>query len=634
MAMKTSIALWTAAVVILQGCGGGSDAPSAVGSDTATAPTPSPAPGPSPVPPTPTPPLPTPSPAPAPAPLERIYAGITGSCAIRTDGSLDCWGENIDQNLSALPTTAADARQLVFTHYRTCLLKTSGAVICTGDQAQAYADIYASAGSNISQIAMSDGRACALSGSGSLRCWVRSGDDSWSELPAAQRVASIRGSQRDICAVTIDGGVLCTLTGWTAANRLLTNLTNATQVAPGENHGCAVLADRTVSCWGGAVVVAGTGLVLEPIDPLLAPPSGLRDVDRLEVMANGACARLLDATLRCWGNELQEAAPAGLVDVVSIHSSGGHVCALTRAGDARCWGGSSSAKRHEALAIRGVRHIASNAIGVRCVVDANSAILCWQNGLDAKGLEPRSAVGDVRRLALTSTAACALSASGSVQCWGTGAAATTPSGASAATDIVGGTNHACALLADRSVRCWGEDRRYNNYAADPVSWTGPIPKGSAAVAPSGLSEVRQLIAGDDYSCALRTGGALVCWGANRNAILAPEGATGDQLYGGSEAPPCLRRANGVIECWGEVAPVTGTEYAAWLGGLSAVEQVSGNLALTADGRVHLRPGGGPPFTEQLEWPAARGSVARLEGGCAVLGSGNVICQRDFYGFAP
>lgn len=97
-----------------------------------------------------------------------------------------------------------------------------------------------------------------------------------------------------------------------------------------------------------------------------------------------------------------------------------------------------------------------------------------------------------------------------------------------ASQVVLGQAHACALV-DGSVRCWGS--RDRGALGDGVPATEPAP--SSPVTVSGLDDAIALSSSvGAMTCALRAGGALVCWGEDGVVRFgAPSGGSGMFLDG-------------------------------------------------------------------------------------------------------
>lgn len=124
-----------------------------------------------------------------------------------------------------------------------------------------------------------------------------------------------------------------------------------------------------------------------------------------------------------------------------------------------------------------------------------------------------------------------------------------------------GSRHACAALANGQAACWGHNDsgqigRLSTGGTDasPSLHIVPLP------APGG-DNVASLSSGDSYTCALRTSGAVACWGSifqsdlpGARFNLAPFAVPGldqaIQLSVGSSSACALRR-NGTVACWGE-----------------------------------------------------------------------------------
>ncbi len=130
--------------------------------------------------------------------------------------------------------------------------------------------------------------------------------------------------------------------------------------------------------------------------------------------------------------------------------------------------------------------------------------------------------GFVTNLAAGGAHTCALVAAGGVKCWGANGAGQLGDGTrtarQTAVSVIGlpapavavslGESHSCALTAAGDVRCWGSN--YYGQLGDGTAVSRSVP-----VAVSGLSSgVKAIAAGRNHTCALKTGGAMMCWGNN------------------------------------------------------------------------------------------------------------------------
>ena len=80
-------------------------------------------------------------------------------------------------------------------------------------------------------------------------------------------------------------------------------------------------------------------------------------------------------------------------------------------------------------------------------------------------------------------------------------------GSNTAKDIATGTYHACAVLTGGAVKCWGANGNYQTGGSDVNS--------EAMVDVNlGSSTATNIVAGNAHTCVLLTGGAVKCWGMN------------------------------------------------------------------------------------------------------------------------
>ncbi len=269
---------------------------------------------------------------------------------------------------------------------------------------------------------------CAVLTNGSVRCWGPSG--------YGQLGNPGNGTGEPVLApVRVNG------------------ISNASAVAGGFWHACALLVDGHVKCWGeGRHGQLGDGSTLTRFTPVAV--RGVTNATAIAAQGETTCALLADGTVRCWGyNRLGQlgngtttdsAVPKpvlGISDAVSIDVGSFHACAALRSGTVKCWGGAGI---YELLG----------------------------DGHTTGGTTPVTVVGinNATEVAAGEHFSCALRSEGSVSCWGenqwgeigdgTNRPRTTPqevSGLDSTTAISAGEWHICALSASQTLRCWGRN---------------------------------------------------------------------------------------------------------------------------------------------------------------------------------
>ena len=311
-------------------------------------------------------------------------------------------------------------------------------------------------------------------------------------------------------------------------------------------HGCAVLADTRVACWGSnASGQLGDGTTTDRASPVVVP--GLTGVTAIVAGDRHTCALLEDGTARCWGfnagGQLGDGTTAtralpgpvgGITGVTAIAAGGLHTCAILADGTARCWG-----------------YNASGQLGDGTTTNRSAPVM-------VPGL-----VG-VAAIALAGSHTCALLADGTVRCWGynyfgqLGDGTTTNrsapvmvTGLAGAIALTAGTYHTCALLAAGTARCWG----FND---DGELGDGSRTLRTSPAAVAGLAGAIALTAGSYHTCALLADGTARCWGYNVGRLgdgtsstrLTPVGVTGIGAMGLSDVADgvhqvCFRATNAV-----------------------------------------------------------------------------------------
>jgi len=337
-----------------------------------------------------------------------ISAGYSHTCAVLSDGTVECWGDNTYGQLGYATTQMC------------------GSAPCSPSPKV----VPGLAG--VAAVAAGGSHTCALLTDGKVQCW---GLDAYGETGVAP----------------CDGGPCST------APSAVSGLPPAVAVAAGLESSCAVISGGMVECWGNASVgllgdMSITGQSSTPVQV-----SGLTAATAAALGELHACALQSDRTVVCWGDDGDDelgSAPAicdtsndqcsavpvpvtGLSSVTALASGGGlATCALV-GGGAECWG------------------YLQTGLGDQAATVESFTPVSVANVVSATGL----AVGEA--------GACVLLSGGTAACWGRGplgngttSASSIPvpvSNLTGATALAVGQTHACALLSTGAVSCWSNN---------------------------------------------------------------------------------------------------------------------------------------------------------------------------------
>jgi hypothetical protein len=277
-------------------------------------------------------------------PISAIAVSIQHACSVHVDGDVSCWGAN---GAAETGTDSAPAG--------TCSVVVtdggSGETPCQPHPTRV-ADI-----ENVTALQLGDARSCALTAEGTVQCWglpVRGPE--W--LAQQSGVASIAMGNQAACALFADGhwgcsgGQLLTLRDWTDVTAVA--MSQDTELA------CVLRSGGRVDCWGSnASGQRGIGNT-DPMIPLPDdPPALAANATQLAVGESHACALMMDGTVLCWGRNAYgelgvpvgdsarcpggpcQTTPqlvAGLPAAVAIAAGGTTTCAVTAASEVHCWG--------------------------------------------------------------------------------------------------------------------------------------------------------------------------------------------------------------------------------------------------------------------------------------------------------
>jgi alpha-tubulin suppressor-like RCC1 family protein len=262
----------------------------------------------------------------------------------------------------------------------------------------------------------------------------------------------------------------------------------------------------------------------------------------------------------------------GSPKVVALAGGLFHRCALLESGAVQCWGTNGDGQlgdgtkvaRPTPVTVSGIDGKAAAAVAVACAESHSCAVIsdgtvrCWGNnqygtlgdGSTTSSTVPKNVSGlkgkiSPKALGLGAHHSCAVDSSGGLKCWGENAFGQLGNGtttnslkpvpvtgldgvAATAVAVAGsrgiGSGHTCAVRSDGAVLCWGKN--YLGQLGD-----GTIKLRSSPVLVKGIdgnsASAVAVATGQDHSCALLSTGAVKCWGWNDSGQLGGGAGQGD-----------------------------------------------------------------------------------------------------------
>jgi alpha-tubulin suppressor-like RCC1 family protein len=528
-----------------------------------------------------------------------VSSGYYHTCALMSDRSLWCWGYNRYGQLGSGSSThncgggyycknpikiMDDVVQFSAGAYHTCAVKTDGSLWCWGYNGQGrlgdgtnttrYTPVPITSG--VSSVALGGAHTCAVKTDGSLWCW---GDNYFGQLgdgtsgggtnkntpvPITSGVSSVALGGAHTCAVKTDGSLWCWGSnyygqlgdgtgGWGAYSNTPVPITSGvSSVALGGAHTCAVKTDGSLWCWGdNEYGQLGDGTNIDSDTPVRITS----EVSSVALGGDHTCAVKTDGSLWCWGangsGQLGDGTggwgaysntPVPITSGVSSVALGGdHTCAVKQDGSLWCWGsnyygqlgdGTSIEKSTPYPVITPAGALSISAGGSHsCAIKTDGSLWCWGNNssgqlgngesggisyFPSQVLPPM--LSDVSFVSLGGEHSCAIKIDGSLWCWGAnwsgqlGDGTNTNRGtpvqimSSGVSSVALGPYHTCAVKQDGSLYCWGS----NLYGQVGVGPEGDVYYSPVTV----MQDVLTVSAGYYHTCAIKIDGTLWCWGSN------------------------------------------------------------------------------------------------------------------------
>ena len=486
-----------------------------------------------------------------------ISGGLRHACAIMDDGSLYCWGQNSAGQLGlgysndsypyhvflSQPVNLGTGRSAVAVaggESHTCAILDDSSVKCWGGNGHGQVgdgttwarnspvSVDLGVGNIAVAIATPGVSSCALLQGGSIKCWGydgygvlgNGGGNNGQTTPVsvslptdrtAIAIADAGGDRHHVCVILDNKSVNCwgdnrfgQVGDGTNTNRNIPTYVDigesgiAKAVIVGGYMSCAVLDDASLKCWGD--ILEDTG------DPINTPtsmslPTG-RHIDLSERDIDG------DGILNIFDTHMPGGQAGSIFASPKMDAGKFHTCAILDNGSVSCWGNSNSQGE--------IGNSESSGSWTHDTVD-------FPSGRTATSLSTGS------------YHSCAVMDNGSVMCWGYGGSgqlgdgdfsdrftpvfSRLPAGSSAVA-VDAGSAHTCAILLDGSVMCWGgnEDGQLgigNHGSSNNTPQNTILPPGRTAIS---------IAASEDHTCAILDDYSARCWGMDISGKLGNGGS--------------------------------------------------------------------------------------------------------------
>ncbi len=295
-------------------------------------------------------------------PVQAIADGGLHSCALLSEGQIECWGDNSNGELGNGTSSGPDfcrfpcsttpvavlrissAIRITASAFHSCALLSGGQVECWGGNSfgelgngtttSSDVPVEVSGISNATAIADGGIHACAVLSGGQMYCWG----------------ANYQGQLGD---GTTSGPQACAhSTACSTTPVAVSGISNATAVAAGNEHSCALLSGGKIACWGAdSAGQLGNGTTTNN-SPTPVPVSGISNATAIAGADSAhTCALSSGGHVECWGLNLYgqlgngttttsdvPVEVSGISNATAIAAGGYSSCALLSGGHVECWG--------------------------------------------------------------------------------------------------------------------------------------------------------------------------------------------------------------------------------------------------------------------------------------------------------
>lgn len=508
-------------------------------------------------------------------PAKAVTAGWQHTCALHEGGSVSCWGNNRQGQLG----NGAEPPDFEEPSFDPSEIEMGSSVPV------AVKDITDSAA-----IDAGFSHTCALHNNGRVSCW---GENSLGQLGNGES-----GEEAlSLVPVSVSG------------------IADATDIATGSRHSCALLSDGTISCWGNNYfgqlgngesgreffyTDTSDGFVFSDL-PVQVP--GIDDAIDVAAGSSHTCAIHGDSSVSCWGSNrygqlgygstgfgrhsVTPQKVEGIEGIVALATGGVRTCVLHKIGTVACWGRGGGPTSDDPESIL---EVVTNAVSIdaggshSCVIREDMTVLCW--GFNTSGqlgngetyfghsdviqhfdeVVQVAGITDAVGIAADGNHTCAVHEDGTVSCWGGNwrgeiGNGTTDNYSNApvlvknitnATSVSAGIGHTCALHDDATISCWGA----NEIGQLGNGQSGHGKNSAVPVKVQDISDATAIVTGDGRiygrSCALHQDSTISCWGSQNSPVPEKiEGIENAKAVTTGLDHSCALHEGGIISCWGD-----------------------------------------------------------------------------------
>jgi len=314
--------------------------------------------------------------------VRGVSAAWNHTCAATDEGKVVCWGEDLlsgysegfkwlrKHQFTTLPRLSRVV-QIAVGPSHGCALRSNGSVYCwgsnnkgdlgTGGRKDPMPPAPVPGLQGVEEVAVGARHSCARTRKGRVYCWGTNfsgalglGDTFRTRKPTRVRgvpsVQSVSMGSAHTCVLSKDGEVFCW--GYGIEGQLghgkredssvpvkVVGLSNVTEIAVGSQHACAIRDNGSVWCWGcNQNFALGDGTQKDRDTPVRV--RGLEEASRgLVILHNGTCVRSGSGEVYCWGHHNRSPKKAGgLSGIVGVSSGLRHSCGLRSDKSLVCWG--------------------------------------------------------------------------------------------------------------------------------------------------------------------------------------------------------------------------------------------------------------------------------------------------------